>query len=156
MDVKIFAICDAEKQYARKLMEAFCEKKNFGFQIHAFSQVEELKAFAEQTQIEVLLISGKVMSETISRMNIGKIILLSDGEIYEAFSDYESIYKYQSAEHIMKEVLCYYAEYAKPVTGMHYGKQEFEVYGVYSPVGRCGKSALAESLAGSFGKSKKT
>lgn len=156
MDVKIFAICDTEKQYARKLMEAFCEKKNFGFQIHAFSQIEELKMFAEQTQIEVLLISGKVMSETISRLKIGKIILLSDGEIYEAFSDYESIYKYQSAEHIMKEVLCYYAEYARPVTGMHYGKQEFEVYGVYSPIGRCGKSALAESLAGDFGKRKKT
>ena len=156
MDVKIFAICDAEKRYAEKLMEAFCERKNFGFQVHAFSRVEELKLFAEHTQIEVLLISGKVMSETVSCLNIGKIILLSDGDVYEEFSDYESIYKYQSADHIMKEVLCYYAEYARPLTGMYYGKQEFEVYGVYSPVGRCGKSALAESLAGHFGRKKKT
>lgn len=156
MDVKIFAICDTEKRYAVKLMEAFGEKKNLGFQIHAFSKVEELKQFATQTQIEVLLISGKIMSEAISRLNIGKIILLSDGEIYEEFSDYERIYKYQSAEHIMKEVLCYYAEYARPVTGIYCRKQEFEVYGVYSPVGRCGKSALAESLAESFGKKKKT
>lgn len=156
MDVKIFAICDTEKRYAVKLMEAFGEKKNFGFQIHAFSRVEELELFAAQTQIEILLISGRIMSEKISRFKISKIILLSDGEICEEFSDYESIYKYQSAEHIMKEVLCYYAEYARPVTGMYYGKQEFEVYGVYSPIGRCGKSALAESLAGSFGKKKKT
>lgn len=156
MNVRIFAICDTEKRYAVKLMEAFCEKKTFDFQIHAFSEVEELTLFAQQTQIEILLISGKIMSERISRLNIGKIILLSDGEVYEGFSDYESIYKYQSAEHIMKEVLCYYAEYAKPVTGMHYGKQEFEVYGVYSPVGRCGKSALAESLAKCYGKEKKT
>ena len=156
MDVKIFAICDTEKRYAVKLMEAFCEKKNFGFQVHAFSEVKELTSFAGQTQIEVLLISGKIMSETISRLNIGKIILLSDGEVYEEFSDYECIYKYQSAEHIMKEILCYYAEYARPVTGMHYGKQAFEVYGVYSPIGRCGKSALAESLAKCHGKEKKT
>lgn len=156
MDVKIFAICDTEKRYAVKLMEAFCEKKNFGFQIHAFSKVQELTLFAQQTQIEVLLISGKIMSEVISRLDIGKIILLSDGEVYEDFSDYESIYKYQSAEHIMKEILCYYAEYARPVTGMHYGKQEFEVYGVYSPIGRCGKSALARGLAAAYGKSKKT
>ena len=156
MNVKIFAICDTEKRYAVKLMEAFCEKKNFDFQVHAFSEVGELTLFAQQVQIEVLLISGKIMSERISRLNIGKIILLSDGEIYEDFSDYESIYKYQSADHIMKEVLCYYAEYARPVTGMHYGKQEFEVYGVYSPVGRCGKSALAESLAKCYGKGKKT
>ena len=156
MDVKIFAICDTEKRYAEKLMETLCEKKNFGFQFHAFSRVEELKRFAEYTRIEVLLISGKVMSETFNDLDIGKIILLSDGEVYEEFSKYESIYKYQSADHIMKEVLAYYAESARPVTGMYYGKREFEVYGVYSPVGRCGKSALAECLAECFGKNKRT
>lgn len=156
MDAKVLAICDTEKQYAIKLMEAFCEKKNFGFQVHAFSETKELEQFAAQVQIEILLITGRTMSESFSHLDIGKIILLSDGEFYEEFSDYESIYKYQSADRIMKEILCYYAEYANPVTGMYYGKKGFEVYGVYSPVGRCGKSALAESLAGKFGKSKKT
>ncbi len=156
MEAKILAICDTEKQYAIKLMEAFCEKKNFGFQVHAFSETEELEKFAAQVQIEILLITGRNMRESFSHLNIEKIILLSDGELYEEFSDYESIYKYQSADRIMKEVLCYYAEYAKPMTGMYCEKNGFEVYGVYSPLGRCGKSALAESLAGKFGKSKKT
>lgn len=155
MDVKILAICDTEKRYAVKLMEAFCGS-NFGFQTHAFSSTKELELFAAQAQIEVLLISGKIMSEAISRLTIGKIILLSDGEIYEGFSDYETIYKYQSAEHIMKETLCYCAEYARPVTGMYHAKQEFRVYGVYSPVGRCGKSALAQSIAERMGMQKKT
>lgn len=156
MDVKVLAICDMEKQYAIKLMEAFCEKKNFGFQVHAFSDVVELEQFAARTQIEILLITGRLMSESFNRFNIGKIILLSDGEVYEEFSDYESIYKYQSAEHILKEILCYCAEYARPVTGVHYGRKEFEVHGVYSPIGRCGKSALARALAGNFGKKKRT
>ena len=156
MDVKVLAICDAEKQYAVKLMEAFCERKNLGFQVHAFSDVVELEQFAARNQMEILLITGRLMSESLHHFNIGKIILLSDGEIYEEFSDYESIYKYQSADHILKEVLCYYAEYARPVTGMCYGKKEFEVHGVYSPIGRCGKSSLAGALAGKFGKSKKT
>lgn len=156
MNIKVLAICDAEKQYAVKLMEAFCEKKNLGFQVHVFSDVVELEQFAARNQMEILLITGRLMSEDLHRFNIGKIILLSDGDIYEEFSDYESIYKYQSAEHILKEILCYYAEYAKPVTGMYYGKKEFEVHGVYSPIGRCGKSALARALAGGFGKSKKT
>ena len=156
MDVKVLAICDEEKQYALKLMEAFSERKNLGFQIHAFSGVDELMQFAARTPMEILLITGRLMSEKFHEYNIGKIILLSDGEFYEEFSDYESIYKYQSAEHILKEVLCYYAEYAKPVTGMFYGKKEFEVYGVYSPIGRCGKSALARALAENFGKRKKT
>lgn len=156
MDVKVLAICDAEKQYALKLMEAFCEKKNLGFQVHAFSELVELEQFAVHNQMEILLISGRLMSEKFHYFNIGKIILLSEGEIYEEFSDYESIYKYQSAEHILKEVLCYYAEYAKPVTGMYYGKKEFEVHGVYSPIGRCGKSALARAIAESYGRRKKT
>lgn len=156
MDIKVLAICDTDKQYAVKLMEAFCEKKNFGFQVHAFTEVEELLRFTSQTQIEILLVNGRIMSEKISRLNIGKILLLSDGEVYEEFSDYESIYKYQSAEHMMKEILCCYAEYAVPAAGMYQGKKEFEVHGVYSPLGRCGKSALAESLAAKFGKSKRT
>ena len=156
MNVKVLAVCDAEKQYAIKLMEAFCEKKNSGFQVHAFSDVVELEQFAAQTRIEILLITGRLMSESLHHFDIGTIILLSDGEIYEEFSDYESIYKYQSADHILKEVLCYYAEYAKPVTGMYCGKKEFEVHGVYSPVGRCGKSTLAKALAGNYGKNKKT
>ena len=155
MDVKILAICDTEQQYAKKLMEAFCEKKTLGFQIHAFSKTEELEHFALKNQIELLLISGRNMSERISRLNISKIILLSDGEIYEPFSDYENIYKYQSAEHILKEVLCYCAEYARPVTTMCYGQKTFEVHGVYSPIGRCGKSTLAKILAEHFGKGKK-
>ena len=155
MDVKVLAICDTEKQYAKRLMEAFCEKKTPGFQIHAFSKTEELEHFASQNQIELLLISGRNMSERIGQCNIGKIILLSDGEVYEAFSDYESIYKYQSAEQIMKEVLCYCAEYVRPVTTMCYGQKSFVVYGVYSPIGRCGKSILAKLLAEHFGKTRK-
>ena len=156
METKVLAICDTEKQYALKLMEAFCEKKNFGFQVHAFSTVEDLEHFAARTRIEILLIPGRYMSEKINRLDIGKVILLSDGEFYEEFSDYESIYKYQSAEYIMKEMLCYYAEYATPVSGIYCRKREFEVHGVYSPIGRCGKTALAEGLAAALGKRKKT
>lgn len=155
MDVKILAICDTEKRYAQKLMEAFCENKTLGFQIHAFSKTEELECFAKQNQLELLLISGRNMNESIGRLNIGKIILLSDGEVCESFSDYETIYKYQSAEHILKEVLCYCAEYDSPVTTLCYGQKTFEVYGVYSPIGRCGKSTLAKILAEHFGKTKK-
>lgn len=155
LEVKILAILD-ELRYSIKLMESFCEKKNLGFQVRVFSNVEELEYFAKKNQLEILLITGRMMSERIQQFNIGKIILLSDGEIYEKYSDYETIYKYQSAEKILKEILCYYAEYAKPAAGMFFGTKEFEVYGVYSPVGRCGKSALARALAGKHGKKKRT
>ena len=156
MDIKILAICDTNWQYAKKLMEAFCEKKHHGFQIHVFSNVRELKIFTQRNKLEILLIAGSMMSEEIQCMDIGKIILLTDGEIYEMFSDYESIYKYQSAEKILKEVLCCYAEYAKPMTGMYFGKKEFEVYGIYSPIGRCGKSTLARIVANKIGQKKRT
>ena len=156
MDVKMLAICDTQKRYAMKLMEAFCGKKQLDFQIHVFSGIEELEQFAKNRPIEILLISGSLMSEKISRYNIGRIFLLSDGAYYEEFSDYENIYKYQSAEQIMKEMLCYYAEYAKPVSGIYQGKKDFEIHGVYSPIGRCGKTALAESLAKTYGKQSKT
>lgn len=156
MDVKILAICDTQKKYAIKLMEAFSGKKQLDFQVHVFSGIEELEQFARNQPIEILLISGSLMSEKIGTYDIGRVFLLSDGESYEGFYDYETIYKYQSAEQILKELLCYYAEYAKPVTGIYHGKKEFEIHGVYSPIGRCGKTALAESLAKTYGKYSKT
>lgn len=156
MEVKVLAICDGEKRYAMKLMEAFGVKKNLGFQMRAFSDTEELEQFAKRKKIEILLIADKSLSENLCDFDIGKIILLSDGEICEQYSQYDSIYKYQSAEQILKEVLGYYAEYANPVSGQYSGKKEFEVHGVFSPVGRCGKTALAKALADNFGKSKKT
>ena len=53
MDLKILAICDTNWQYAKKLMEAFCEKKHHGFQIHVFSNVKELKLFTQKNQLEI-------------------------------------------------------------------------------------------------------
>lgn len=156
MDGKVLAICDSEQLYATRLMEAFGEKKQLGFQLYAFSDSQKLDVFLEQTQVEILLISGKMMNAEIGQRNIGKIILLSDGEIYENFEDYESVYKYQSAEYIIKELLCYYAEFAKPVMGRYRGSKPFEIHGVYSPIGRCGKTILAEELAKTFAKDKRT
>lgn len=156
MDLKILAICDVEALYAKRLMEVFCEKKTHGFQIHVFSNVAELAIFAHKNELEILLIAGSLMSEEIQRMNIGKILLLTDGEVYEDFSDYENIYKYQSAEKILKEILYCYAEYARPTTGNYFWKKEFEIHGVYSPIGRCGKSVLARTLAEKMGQEKRT
>ena len=105
MEAKVLAICDGEKQYAIKLMEAFGEKKGLGFQIHAFSDAGELRQFANRTKIEILLITGKLLSEEADCLSAGEIILLSDGKVYEQFSNYKAVYKYQSAEQIWKEIL---------------------------------------------------
>lgn len=156
MDRKVLAICDQETQYAVKLMKAFSEKQSFGFQVRVFSNVDELEQFLSQQSIEILLITGRDMSERVGCLNITKIILLTDGEIFEEFSAYESVCKYQSAERILKSILGFYAESAQPVSGMYSSKNDFRIHGVYSPVGRCGKSALAKALAGKLGRSKKT
>ena len=78
-------------------MEAFCSKKQLDFQMHVFSSVEDLEQFVRKKRIEILLISGSLMSKKIIPYEIEKIILLSDGSYYEEFSVYESIYKYQSS-----------------------------------------------------------
>lgn len=156
METKVLAICDTEVKYAVKLMETFCEKQKFGFQIHTFSKLDELERYMMCNSVELLLVSGKIMSEEVSRYPIPKIILLSDGSLEEKFSDYDVIYKYQSAETILREVLGYYAEISGPTIGMFGRKKEFEIHGVFSPVGRCGKTALSECLASKLGKSGRT
>lgn len=156
MDVKILAICDTDKQYARRLMEAFCVMEPFVFRVHAFSTEEELHIFARQERIEVLLIAGQLISAPVLEMNAGKIVLLSEGGDRERFPEYEAIYKYQSAEQIMKELLSYYAEYAGTAAESGCYQKEFEVYGVYTPSGAGIQTVFAETLGIAWGKKKKT
>lgn len=140
-----FAILDMEESYACNLMDYLSEHQIVPFEILVFAGVEELAAYTRQNTVDLLLVSAKMMCEEIRRMNIRKIMVLSEGEVAEECSGYPSVYKYQSSESLVAEVMNCYArqDTAQPVFPM---KREMSVIGVYSPVGRCGKTSFALTL----------
>ena len=65
-----FAICDPEAGYACKLMNYITQRKQIPFETLAFSGVESLVRFARENEIELLLISSRMMCEKVRELNI--------------------------------------------------------------------------------------
>ena len=104
-----FAICDLEATYACRLMNYITEKQHIPFEILVFSGIKSLREFTRENRVELLLISSRMMCEEISNMNINRIVMLSEGEVAPQYVDYPTVYKYQSSNNLVAEVMNFYA-----------------------------------------------
>ena len=141
----ILAVCDLEAAYACNFVEYIHRKNSIPFEIQAFTGIQHLKSFAAEQRIEILLISDKAMCEEVKQLDIGQIVILSEGVHHPMLDCYPSVYKYQSSDAVIREVMnCYGAKktIAFP-TAFHKKKN---LIGVYSPVGRTAKTSFALTL----------
>ncbi len=142
----IFAVCDVEVDYAYNFMEYLNRKKSLPFEVQAFTGPEVLCAFARENPIEILLISDKAMTEEVRKLEVGKLIILSEGVHSPDLDQYPSVYKYQASDAVVREVMdCYGAE-KLALEGLPVLKRTASVIGVYSPVGRSQKTSFALTL----------
>ena len=147
MKKQIFAVCDLEAEYARNFMEYLNRKNNLPFEVQAFTSVESLISYAKETHIELLLISVEAMCGEIRELDIGKTVILTEGNRPEELNAYAEVYKYQSSAEIVREVMACYGEekilFPAQSTAL---KRKTEILGVYSPLGRCLKTSFAWTL----------
>ena len=147
MKRNIFAIFDLETEYAASFMEYVRQKNNIPFDVHAFTKEEALLEFAKQEHIELLLISAKALTSNIKELEIGKIVVLSDGPVKDPSEGLVSVYKYQSGASVLRETLAAYCEKEPPLAeSFPVRKKGTELYGVFSPVSRCRKTSFALAM----------
>lgn len=85
------------------------------------------------------------MCREVRELDIGKIIILSEGVHPPELDQYPSVYKYQSSSDVIREVMeCYGAE-KKTTPQYRVLKKTTEILGVFSPLGRCLKT-VTENL----------
>lgn len=145
MKKSIFAVCDLESSYAVNLMDYLNERKTTPFEVQAFTNVESLTAFARENPIEILLISTRAMCNEIRELPISRVIILSEGEKLQDLEEYPFVYKYQSSDQILSEVMEYYVE-DHPEPHILSGARKTKLCGVYSPVGRTRRTSFALTL----------
>lgn len=155
MKKQIFAVCDLEADYACNFMDYLNQKKNIPFEIQAFTSVDSLVAFAEENPVELLLISSEAMCREVGELNIGKIVILTEGNKPKELDDYTGVYKYQASSDIVREVMASYsAEKEILPAQIPVLKKTTEILGVYSPIGGCLQTSFALTLAQILGKEK--
>lgn len=147
MKKNIFAVCDLEVDYACNFMDYLNQKKNVPFEIQAFTTVRNLIAYGKKTHIELLLISGKAMCREVRELDIGKIVILSEGVHSPELDEYPSVYKYQSSSDVIREVMaCYGEERAVAPAVFPILKKTTEILGIYSPLKRCLRTSFALAM----------
>ena len=95
MKKQIFAVCDLEAEYARNFMDYLNQKKNIPFEIQAFTNVSSFVAYAKENPVELLLISAEAMCPEVGELDIGKIVILTEGSKPDELDRYADVYKYQ-------------------------------------------------------------
>lgn len=146
MRKSIFAVCDLEVSYAHHFMEYMNQKKSIPFEFQAFTSAESLCAYGESHPIEILLISDKAMCARVEELTVGKIMILSEGVHYPGLDQYPCVYKYQSSDAVIREVMACYGDSEPESLQVQVMKRRTEIIGVYSPLGRVLKTSFALTL----------
>lgn len=149
MKKNIIAVCDTDKEYACNFAEYLNSKKKLPFQAEAFTDVDKLCHYAGKNPPEILLISESDMDSQVEKLNTENMILLSDEK--EKEGNHKYVYKYQSADSVIREVMEYYTQNAALFSMAARG---LSIIGVYSPLGRCGKTLFALTAGQLLGEKK--
>lgn len=150
MKKRVMAVYDVDPFFAERFAEAANQKEKMPFTVMAFTSMERLRRFAQENPIELLLVDVGAADEA-REIGAGQVVLLSDGEMVQSPEEGPSVYKYQSADHIIREVMaCYGANPLSPQGKI--SSASARILGVYSPVNRCLKTSFALTMGQILGK----
>lgn len=141
---KIMAVCDVDACYAERFADVVNQKEKVPFTVVPFASLELVKEYAGEHQIEILLVSNSVLPEQLEGIRAQAVVTLAEGEVVSATGSYPSVYKYQSTDNVIREVMTYYCEKPQPML-VAVGKKA-KVIAVYSPANRCLKTSLALTM----------
>lgn len=148
MKSRKLVICDTEEDYAKALAMFFMRKKELMLQVYVCSSPEHAGALAKEVTADVLLTAPECAREVQKRIEAKKVFVLSTGEKSAEKLEYPVLYKYQSGEKLLSDIVRECAELfgvqemIKGVTG----SKKQKIIGVFSPVHRTGKTSYALKL----------
>ena len=141
MKERQIAVCGGERDYTRRFAEFANSREDSLFAVHGFTDCHELMAYTKEHSVDILLLSEEFL-EQLPEQTAGKVILLSEKE-YREENGYPAVYKYQSCSQILRQALNLYAEHAQEPEGTALRAEAMKKVGIYSPIGRTGKTGFA-------------
>ncbi|MDO4262232.1 MAG: hypothetical protein Q4C82_09140 [Eubacteriales bacterium] len=139
-------IADSGVAYAEALMEYVNLRKSHLFHVRICTELRELKRALKEEEMEILLISASWYRSCKGLIRQTCVILLSEGSLPKGLGACPAVYKYQSAENILREIMYYYSEQEPQETYLTGIRKENRVIGVYSPAEGIGKTVFALTL----------
>ena len=141
----LIAICDEDSDYANSIAAYFRIKGSLASEIAVFTDYQNFSSYAQDKNIDILIIQEDFY-DSIKQPSHLNLFVLCENQTREDIDDSHKIYKYNSAEEILRIIMANYDK-ARPNSCLSFHKyRKTKVIGVASPLGRCGKTSLALSL----------
>lgn len=141
MKKKEIVICDQEESYVERLGRFFERQAGNLFSVHGFTDPAVLSQFLNEKPADILLVGQAMVSPALDPLlenNCRAVLLLSDSP---EENDQRVVYRYQSAENLLRRALAVYEETLSPAETEK--RLRADIFGVYSPVKRCGKTTFS-------------
>ena len=151
---QILALLEQDSAYCARFSKYASSRAECPFTVYTFQDAGALQRFAHQHTIDLLLSNPTLLQdETLQSLPVGTRIELSEEPTGtaapvpgSATAETQKIYKYQSGEKIMHELVSTY-QFQKRNDPARAQPGLARLYLIYSPIGRSGKTIFAESLA---------
>ena len=145
MTKQIMAIYDADHAYGEQFAEFIGQKERVLFSVMFFTSFEGLSGYSKDHDVELLIVDSTVSDEEIEQIGAKKTVILADEKIVSQSARYPAVYKYQAADHILREIMDGYSM-GSDEPGYAVLSAKSRVIGVYSPVNRCLKTSFALTM----------
>ncbi|MDE6960631.1 MAG: hypothetical protein K2P27_07205 [Lachnospiraceae bacterium] len=139
-------IADSDASYADAFREYVNLKKSYLFQVRMCTRKEQLREALSEEEIEILLISATWYEDLKDSIRNECVILLSEGGLPKELHRYPAVYKYQSVENILREIMYYYSDQEEEEEYCTGVLKDNKVIGVYAPSGGIRKNKFAITL----------
>lgn len=140
-------VYDDDERYVNSFLEYWEEKQGIPFEIQIFTKKENLIEYLKNEEIQLLLISSNVMNQEFENYDVEQIVLLADEQVLSSFIKYKYIYKYQSMENLLRQIMDCYVDTVQENGYMPVAKNKGEIIGVYSPVNSISNEGFGIGLA---------
>ncbi len=139
---KVLAVYDIDQNYAQRLTDYLNRKEKAVFHMIHFTTMKAIEDYTKEHFIHILLISQEAMKPEVKSWNIQKILYLTEMKEITEIDECKAIYKYQSAEYMVRELMdCYEALLPPECKNSKMSEGAF-IIGVYSPIRRCMKTSF--------------
>lgn len=139
-------ICCTDLYYSVKLMEYFNGHEDIPIRASAFSSWQSVSEYLSKNSLDLIVMDENISSRQPAVCDTDDC-KAAIAYFSEERDEYNRIFKYQNVRLIASEITHYLG---KDAIALSKGCMWI---GVYSPVGRCGKTSLAKSLVRHFGSS---
>ncbi len=145
MKYGLIAICDEDSDYANSLAAYFRIKGSLASEIIVFTEYDHFTHFEDIQNIDILIMQEDFL-DSITNPSHGNLFILCENQTRYDYEDAHKIYKYNSAEEILRIIMANYDIHAGTQHFAFHKYKKSKIIGIASPIGRCGKTSFSLSL----------